>query len=122
LILIVDDNYDIVSLIRIRLEKSGFLVSCFTDPVVALGDFRSHYVDYNLVLSDVKMPHMNGYELVLQIKKIKPTIKILIISGFEFDSDLPNNFPRSYVNEFLEKPITLEKLNDKVLALTKTCP
>jgi DNA-binding NtrC family response regulator len=102
LLLIVDDDYDIVSLVKISLEKDGFSTSCFTDPISALEEFRSHYVNYDLVISDVRMPRMNGCEFVQEVKKIKPDIKILIISAFEFDIDFPNNFLRSDVDEFIE--------------------
>jgi two-component SAPR family response regulator len=62
------------------------------------------------------MPEINGYQLVEQVKKIKPDIKVLIISAFEFDLNLPDNFSRSDVDEFVEKPITIAKLNKLVLA------
>lgn len=115
MILIVDDDYDVASLIKIGLEKDGFSVSCFTDPISALEEFRSHSDDYDIVISDIRMPHMNGYEFVQQVKKLRQDIKLLIISAFEFDMDFPNSFSRSYVDEFIEKPITLHKLNKIVL-------
>jgi CheY-like chemotaxis protein len=118
LLLIVDDDYDVASLIKISLEKDGFSTSCFTNPISALEEFRSHSADFDLVISDIRMPHMNGYEFVQQVKKLRPDIKILIISAFEFDIDFPNNFSRSYVDEFIEKPITLHKLNKIVLTHT----
>jgi two-component SAPR family response regulator len=68
------------------------------------------------------MPQINGYQLVEQVKKIKPEIKVLIISAFEFDLNLPDNFSRSDVDKFVEKPITIAKLNRLVLALTHGNP
>jgi DNA-binding NtrC family response regulator len=120
LLLVVDDDHDIVSLIKISLEKDGFSVRCFTDPIPALTDFRLHSVDYDLVMSDVRMPHMNGYEFVQQVKKLRQNIKILIISAFEFDIDFLSNFSRSDVDEFIEKPVSLYKLNEIVHTLTHT--
>ncbi len=118
MILIVDDDRDIALLIKISLEKSGLSESYFTDPVTALDEFRLHSADYSLILSDVRMPHINGYQLVQQVKKIRPDIKVVIMSAFEFDLDLPDNFARSDVDEFIEKPISVEKLNEIVLAQT----
>lgn len=120
MLLIIDDDYDIVSLIKISLEKGGFSTSCFTDPISALEEFRSHSANYDLVISEVRMPRMNGYELIQQIKKLRQDIKILIISAFEFDIDFPGNFSRSDVDEFIEKPISLYKLNKIVRTLTHT--
>ena len=111
MLLIVDDDYDIVSLIKISLEKDGFLVSCFTDPLLALEEFRSRSVNYDLVISDIRMPHMNGYQFVQQVKKLRQDIKILIVSAFQYDIDFPSNFSRSDVDEFIEKPVSLYRLN-----------
>ena len=59
MILIVDDDNDIVSLKKISLEKCGLFVSTFTDPVAAFEEFSLHYHDYDLVISDIRMPAMN---------------------------------------------------------------
>ena len=69
MILIVDDDCEIVLIIKISLEKAGLSVSSFTDPLMALETFRQTPSDYDLVISDIRMPHLNGYELVQQIKK-----------------------------------------------------
>jgi DNA-binding response OmpR family regulator len=66
MILIVDDDYDVASLIKIGLHKIGFTASSFTDPLLALEKFREDSVNYDLVISDVKMSVMNGYELAQQ--------------------------------------------------------
>lgn len=70
-ILIVDDDFDIASLITISIEKLGLSVTYFADPFEALMEFSSHYLDYNLVISDIRMPHMNGYEFEQELKKDK---------------------------------------------------
>ncbi|HEY7079922.1 MAG TPA: response regulator [Nitrososphaeraceae archaeon] len=111
MILIVDDDYDIASLVKISLEKAGLFVSSFTDPLLALEKFRSDPSIYNLVISDIRMPHMNGYEFVQQVKKLKPNLKIILMSAFEF-SDLEIS---SEIDDFLEKPISLRRLNEIVL-------
>jgi CheY-like chemotaxis protein len=60
-LLVVDDDYDIASLIKISLENMGLSVSSFTDPLLALEGFRKKPSDYELVISDIRMPSMNGY-------------------------------------------------------------
>ena len=59
----------ILHLIQTSLEKADLSVSSFTDPLVALETFRHTPSNYDLVISDIRMPHLNGYELVQQIKK-----------------------------------------------------
>jgi CheY-like chemotaxis protein len=70
-ILIIDDDYDIAFLIKTSLEKVCLSVSSFTDPLMALETFRQTPSSYDLVISDIRMPHLSGYELVQQIKKNK---------------------------------------------------
>jgi CheY-like chemotaxis protein len=114
MILVVDDDFDISSLIKVSLEKAGFSVSSFTDPVLALENFRPHQTEYDLVISDIRMPVMDGYEFVQQIKKIKPmSASTKLMSAFEF-SEL-EGVSDSDIDGFLEKPITLRKLNDIVV-------
>jgi CheY-like chemotaxis protein len=73
-ILIVDDNFDIVRLMERGLEY-GFNVSAFTDPVRALEDFKVNRKDCSLILSDIIMPGMNGYEFVKKAKEIDKQVK-----------------------------------------------
>lgn len=112
MILIVDDDYDIASLVRISLEKVGFSSSSFTNPLLALEKFRSDHTDCKLVISDIRMPQMNGYEFVKQVRKIKPDVKILLMSAFDF-SEL-NTLSSSEIEGFIEKPISIGKLNEIV--------
>ena len=68
MILLVDDDYDIVLLMKLSLETAGLSVSYFTDPLMALDTFRQMPSNYDLVILNIRMPHLNGYELVQQIK------------------------------------------------------
>jgi DNA-binding response OmpR family regulator len=66
-ILLVDDQPDIIEILRIGLEDNGLKVDAFTDPELALSSFKAS--TYDLLLLDVRMPKMNGFELYEQIKK-----------------------------------------------------
>jgi two-component system, OmpR family, response regulator ChvI len=69
-ILIVDDEVDITLSFSLALEDSGsFEVDTYNDPLVALSNYRPN--SYDLLLLDIKMPNMNGFELYDKIKKIK---------------------------------------------------
>ena len=104
----------ILHLIQTSLEKADLSVSSFTDPLMALETFRQTPSSYDLVISDIRMPHLNGYEFVRQIKMIRRDVKVILMSAFEL-RDAPKSFSNSDIEKFLEKPITLHKLNEIVL-------
>jgi DNA-binding NtrC family response regulator len=68
LIQVVDDEFDIVNVIRIYLQKKGLNALGFTDPLLALEHFRINCKNYSVVISDVRMPGMNGFEFVRKEK------------------------------------------------------
>jgi two-component SAPR family response regulator len=84
-IVVVDDERDIANQIKRSLESiDGLKVYTFTDPFAALEYFNSGCKDHHdLVISDIKMPGMNGYEFVKQVKKIHPQVKVILMSSFE---------------------------------------
>jgi CheY-like chemotaxis protein len=70
-ILVVDDEYDVANLVKESLQKNGSKVSVFTDPVMAIEDPKINCKDCSLIMSDIRMPRMNGYELIRKAKEIK---------------------------------------------------
>jgi DNA-binding NtrC family response regulator len=110
-ILIVDDEFDIVSLIKASLQKHGFNTLAFTDPLLALEHFRNNSKDFALVISDIRMPSMNGYELIRKIKAERPTIKTILISAFEINKEeFSKIMPTVKIDSFITKPISLKQL------------
>ena len=63
-ILALDDEFEMVTLIKQALQKYGFNIFAFTDPFIALEHFNLNAKDYSIVISDIRMPGMNGYEFV----------------------------------------------------------
>jgi DNA-binding NtrC family response regulator len=113
LLLVVDDDYDIAFLIRICIENMGLSVSSFTDPLLALEEFRKKPSDYELVISDIRMPSMNGYEFVKQVKKINPKVNVILMTAFEIeDKEFHSILPLIKIDGFLQKPFSMSKLND----------
>jgi DNA-binding NtrC family response regulator len=112
LILVVDDELDIVIIFRQALRKHGFSVFGFTDPQLALEHFKMNAKDYRLVISDVRMPHMNGFELAKSIMAIKPETKVVLMSAFEV-SDLEFSMSPK-VADFIRKPVDVGTLVKKV--------
>ena len=113
MLLVVDDDHDIASLIKIGLEKIGLSVSSFTDPLLAFEEFSKKPSDYELVISDVRMPSMNGYEFVKQVKKINPKVNVILMTAFEIeDKEFHRILPSIKIDGFLQKPFSISKLND----------
>ena len=87
-ILLLDDEVDIVSIIKHSLQAQGLNVYSFTHPLLALEHFQLNSKNYGLVLSDIRMPSMTGFEFARKIRKINPSTKILLMSAFDSDKDL----------------------------------
>jgi DNA-binding NtrC family response regulator len=110
-ILIVDDEFDIISIFKQALMKKGFHVFGFTDPLLALEHFQINVIRYGLVISDLRMPGMNGYELVKKVNEIKPEIKIFLMTAFEInDAEFKRLLPKVKIEGLLQKPISLAHL------------
>ncbi|MGB6627726.1 MAG: response regulator, partial [Nitrososphaeraceae archaeon] len=84
-ILALDDEFDIATFIKLSLQKYGYRVSAFTDPFAALEYLNSSFRDCSIVISDIRMPGMNGYEFVKKVKQIKTEVKIILMTAFEIN-------------------------------------
>lgn len=106
-ILIVDDEEDITLVLKKGLERHGFEVVTFNDPLLALTDFRADL--YDLILLDIKMPKIDGFELYQRMKKVDANVRICFMTAFEvyFDA-LKEIFPDSYSSIcFVRKPFEI---------------
>ena len=95
------------------LSRQGYTVFGFTDPLLALEHFKVNSADYSLVITDVRMPQMSGFELAANVKAIKPDAKVVLMSAFEV-SDLEFSMPRVKINDFLRKPVDVKTLVRRV--------
>ncbi|MFL6413648.1 MAG: response regulator [Nitrososphaeraceae archaeon] len=111
-ILVLDDEFDIINPIKHSLQRIGLHVYAFTDPNLALEHFRINCKDYILVVSDIRMPGMNGFEFVRKVREISPAIKVLLMSAFEVNStELSIGLGGTKIDGFIQKPISLRKLS-----------
>ena len=106
-ILLLDDEIDIVALFTLALKRQGFHVDGFTEPFLALEHFRKNFDKYGLVVSDLRMPVMNGCQFIKQVKEIKPQVKIFAMSAFDSDYVEFRTELHLHIDEFIEKPILL---------------
>jgi DNA-binding NtrC family response regulator len=111
-ILLVDDEFDITTTLKQGLEKQGFRVFGFTDPLLALEHFQINSDQYGLVISDLRMPAMNGYEFIKNVKKSKPEVQVFLMTAFEIDDKEFRRLLQSVkIDEFIQKPISIRNLS-----------
>ncbi|MFL6360671.1 MAG: response regulator [Nitrososphaeraceae archaeon] len=114
-ILVVDDEQDIVNLIKQSLEPNGFQAYIFIEPSAALEHFISHSKDYDIVISDVRMPGMNGYEFIRNVKESNPKVKVILMTAFEIDDkEFHNVLSDIKLDAFLQKPFHIQQLNEVI--------
>ncbi len=103
-IAIIDDEADLVDLFQEILESDGFKVRAFTDPIQAYNHIQKNPNDYDLILSDYRMPVMNGNELCTKLMRINSEVKVILMSAYENIEDDISKF------KFMRKPITIANL------------
>lgn len=113
-ILIVDDDSDITSSFSLCLEDTGlFEVVTYNDSVKALSNFKAD--SYDLVLLEIKMPKLNGFELCEKMKRVDSKVKVCFISAFDIDSaELRYAVPSRGVECFIPKPILVKDLIKRI--------
>jgi two-component system catabolic regulation response regulator CreB/two-component system response regulator ChvI len=91
------------------LTNEGFIVQAEGDPVRALKNYRKG--GYDLLLLDIRMPEMNGFELYREIRKLDPQVRVCFITAFEiYFDEFKRVFPKINVSCFIRKPVTIAQL------------
>ena len=116
LIAVVDDELDIAQLFHAALQKiNGFTIFAFTDPRVALEHFSLNREHYALIISDLKMPIINGIELIKRTKKLNPFIRTILMTALDITDVLFQQYAvKELINGFLQKPMHLRNLYSEV--------
>jgi two-component system, OmpR family, response regulator ChvI len=119
--LLVDDEHDITYTFTIGLEDNGFAVDTFNDPQEALSNFKAGL--YDLLLIDIKMPKMNGFELYQEMEKIDDKVKVCFITAFEvYYKSLRELFPTVKVDCYIKKPVTTNELLERITTELAVAP
>ncbi|MDQ6723276.1 MAG: response regulator [Thermoproteota archaeon] len=110
----VDDEPDIILLCKIVLEDGGFEVHTFTDSLLALSSFKPNF--YDLIVLDIKMPNMDGFELFKKIKEIDDKTKVCFLTASEmyYETFRKKEFGLVDKDLFLRKPIENDELIKKI--------
>jgi DNA-binding response OmpR family regulator len=109
----VDDEADITFTLKKELEQNDFSLDVFNDPITALSNFKADY--YDLLLLDVKMPQMNGFELYHEIKKKDKNVKACFVTSYElYYESLKTEYPKLNVGCFISKPFDMNYLVNRI--------
>ena len=110
-ILLVDDEPDVTLTFKKGLEE--FSVDAFNDPRIALSKFKAAF--YDLLLLDIKMADLNGFQLYQEVKKKDKDAKVCFITAYEVYYDrLKEDYPTLNVGCFIKKPVETEELVKKI--------
>ncbi len=109
-ILLVDDEPDLCLVYQIILEDADYQCDSYTDPVKALQEFTPDY--YDLILLDIKMPVLNGFELCEKIREIDKTVHIIFITASEayYEQFRTERYPELGKINYIQKPVGNEEL------------
>ena len=120
-IMVVDDEPDLTKLCSLALEYHGFRVHAFNDPQEALSNYKPDY--YDLVILDIKMPKMDGFELYDGIKKKDHKAKICFLTASElyYEEFRKKEYCALDKKLFIRKPITNEDLLRELDKLMTSC-
>ena len=115
---IVDDELDITQLYQDAIygHISGISVVCFNNPVTALEHFIENKKDYALVISDLRMPNLNGLDLLKKIRLLNSNVRTILVSAYEVKEDevFQKYIKDGTIDLFIEKPIPIDWLRQKV--------
>jgi DNA-binding response OmpR family regulator len=120
-ILIVDDEEDITLAFKVGIEDSNTYtnrkIEVYTsnNPVIALSEFKPNF--YDLLLVDIEMPHMNGFELCEKILAIDINVRICFMSSVEINREaLREIYPSLSIGCFIRKPVNIDYLVKRIMS------
>ena len=115
---VVDDDASTVTFFHEALRQNidGVSVVSFIDPIKAFEHFTESKEDYALVISDLRMPGLNGLELLKKVKTSNPKIRTILMSAYNFEEEelYQQYMKEGVINSTIEKPITMNRLYQRV--------
>ncbi len=119
-ILVVDDEPDLTFLCKMILEDAGFTVDAYTDSLLAFSNYKPN--NYDLLILDIKMPNMDGFELHRKVKELDSAVKVCFLTASEMYYETFREKEYSSVDKdlFIHKPIENEELVKKINKILDT--
>jgi len=115
---VVDDDLNTTELFHVALSENidGIFVVSFNDPVIALEHFAANKDAYVLVIADLRMPGLNGLELLKKVKTSNPKVRTILMSAYNFDEDLLflKYMEEGIIDSSIDKPVTIIRLCQRV--------
>lgn len=109
--MVIDDEIDILRVVRKVLEKWGFEVDAYSNPLYAYDVFKKNPRRYSLILTDVRMPEISGISLAVMFRKIRKDIKILVMTAYELTlQEINDDAPDAQPLEILSKPFQYQQV------------
>ncbi|MDW0128417.1 MAG: response regulator [Nitrososphaeraceae archaeon] len=115
---VVDDDVGTATFFHEALRQNidGISVFSFTDPVEAFEHFIENKETYVLVISDLRMPGLNGLELLKKVKTSNPKVRTILMSAYNFEEEekFQQYMEEAVINSTIEKPVTMNRLYERV--------
>jgi DNA-binding response OmpR family regulator len=110
-ILVLDDELEIVTLVKHLLQRNRYRTFGFTNPLLAFEHFMLNSKNYSLIICDVRMPTMNGFEFVKKVREIVPSVKVILMSAFDINDPMYARLSSSLkIDGFIQKPFSLREV------------
>jgi CheY-like chemotaxis protein len=119
-IILIDDDLDILFTFQLSLSAEGFNVLTFSKPEDALKHLISYPAESRVVITDIRMPGMNGLELYQMLKSVHKDTKVLFLSALDTVYELPSIFPEIKEGDIIRKPVKNDEFVSKVKAAILT--
>ena len=113
LVAIVDDEQDITTLFQDALTRSieGISVVSFNDATLAFEHYKDNKQNYAMIISDMRMPVINGVQLLKTVKDLNPSARTILMTAYDLqDPEIEKLIENQTINKFLQKPIGLAVL------------
>jgi len=116
--MVVDDEPEIANLYEEFLRKSGFISTCFIDPLLALEHYNQNPNRYSLIITDLCRPSLDGIRFAKRIREFDTKIKILLNTAFYFN-EMPDTeeYKEAKLTGLIQKPTRLSELRQRIIEL-----
>ena len=110
-VLLLDDDKDVVKLVSRFLQEQKLNINAFSDPLAAMEYLKKNFEYCNLLLCDIRMPGMNGFQFVRKARELKPDLKVIFMTSFEIHiTEFEKIHPSMKIHGLIKKPILMRKL------------